>query len=198
MSSLQSELDYLKGLAESGARGPMKNGSVLFWAGLLYAAASVAEYGVAIDVLPQTTLMQMCIWFGASAIFTAIAILLLCRKSGRHNISSVGYNSAWSGVGIGIGVLMLSVFLLARQIGDVRAVTFMIAPVVLVLYGMGWWVSAKISELGWLKLVSAGCFLAAPIMALMAGRPEQLLAYAAALVLFAAVPGFVIMRAARN
>jgi hypothetical protein len=198
MSTLQSELDYLKGLAESGARGPMKNGAVLFWAGLLYAGASLAEYGVALNLLPQTTMVQMTIWFGASLLFAIAAVISLRGKSGRGNVSSTAYNSAWSAVGIGIGVLMLSVFLLSRQVQDIQAVAFMIAPVVLAFYGMGWWVSAKISEQGWLKLVSIGCFLAAPVMAVMAGRSEQLLAYAAALILFAAIPGFVIMRAARN
>lgn len=198
MSSLQSELDYLKGLAESGARGPMKNGAVLLWAGLLYGAASIAEYGVAIKLLPQTGLMQMCIWFGSSLLFAIAAFISLRGRSGRSNVSTTVYNSTWAAVGMGIGVLLVSLFLLARQVHDGSAVSFVIAPVILVMYGMGWWISAKVSEQSWLKIISSGCFLFAPVTALMAGRAEQMLVYAAALLLFAAVPGFVIMRAARN
>jgi preprotein translocase subunit SecG len=195
MSSLQSDIDYMKSLAEDGARGPMKNGAILFWAGLLYAGASVAEYGVAINVLPQTTAVQMGIWFGASLLFAILATLSSRGRAKSCNASSRAYNSAWSAVGIGIGVLIVSLFLLARQVQDVQAVTYMIAPVILVLYGMGWWVSAMMSGQGWLKAVSIGCFIGAPVMALMAGRPEQLLAYAGALILFATVPGLIIMRA---
>lgn len=197
MSSLQSDIDYMKSLAEDGARGPMKNGAILLWAGLLYGSASVAEYGVAINVLPQTGWFQMTIWFGASLLFAILAAISGRRGRGQRNASAKAYDSAWSAVGIGIGFLILSTFLVARQVQDVQAITFMIAPVILVLYGMGWWVSAIMSGQGWLKAVSFGCFIGAPVMALMAGRPEQLLAYAAALVLFAAIPGFILMRAAR-
>jgi K+-sensing histidine kinase KdpD len=197
MSSLQSDIDYMKSLAEDGGRGPMKNGAVLFWAGLLYGGASLAEYGVAINILPQTTLFQMTIWFGASLLFAIIATFSGLRNRRARNASAKAYDSAWSAVGIGIGFLILSTFLVARQVQDVQAVTFMIAPVILVMYGMGWWVSAMMSGQGWLKAISFGCFIGAPIMALLAGRPEQLLAYAVALVLFAAIPGLILMRAAR-
>lgn len=197
MSSLQSDIDYMKSLAEDGGRGPMKNGAVLFWAGILYGGASLAEYGVAMNVLPQTGWFQMTIWFGASLLFAVIAAIFGRRNRGARNASAKAYDSAWTAVGIGIAFLILSTFLVARQVQDVQAVTFMIAPVILVMYGMGWWVSAMMSGQGWLKAISFGCFIGAPIMALLAGRPEQLLAYAAALVLFAAIPGFVLMRAAR-
>jgi hypothetical protein len=197
MSSLQSDIDYMKSLAEDGGRGPVKNGAILFWAGLLYGGASLAEYGVAMNVLPQTGWFQMTIWFGASLLFAIIAAIFGRRNRGARSSSAKAYDSAWTAVGIGIAFLILSTFLVARQVQDVQAVTFMIAPVILVMYGMGWWVSAMMSGQGWLKAVSFGCFIGAPLMALMAGRPEQLLAYAVALVLFAAIPGLILMRAAR-
>ena len=197
MSSLQSDIDHMKSLAEDGGRGPMKNGAILFWAGILYGGASVAEYGVAMNILPQTGWFQMTIWFGASLLFAVIAAIFGRRNRGARNSSAKAYDSAWSAVGIGIAFLILSTFLVARQVQNVQAITFMIAPVILVMYGMGWWVSAMMSGQGWLRAISFGCFIGAPIMALLAGRPEQLLAYAVALVLFAAVPGFILMRAAR-
>lgn len=197
MSSLQSDIDYMKSLAEDGKRAPMRNGATLFWAGLLYAAASVAEYGVAINLLPQTAAVQIAIWIGASVIFAILAIFFSRRRQGARGVGARAYDSAWSAVGMGIGVLVVSVFLVARQVQEVQAIIYMIAPVILVLYGMGWWVSAMMSGRGWLKAVSIGCFIGAPVMAFMAGSPAQLLAYAVALVLFAAVPGLVLMRGAR-
>ena len=133
MSSLQSDIDYMKSLAEDGTRGPMKNGAILFWAGLLYAAASVAEYGVAINLLPQTGIVQAVIWIGASVLFAIFAVLTSRRCKGVRSASGKAYDSAWTAVGMGIAVLIVSVFLVARQVQEVQAITYMIAPVVLVL-----------------------------------------------------------------
>jgi len=50
----------------------------------------------------------------------------------------------------------------------------------------------------WLKLISLGCFLGAPAISILAAQPEELLAYAACLLLFAMVPGWVLKRAAKE
>ena len=68
------------------------------------------------------------------------------------------------------------------------------APVVLILYGVGWWVGGAISGKTWVKWVAFGSFVGAPLITLMAGRPEQLLAYAVCLVAFTTVPGVIVMR----
>ena len=46
----------------------------------------------------------------------------------------------------------------------------------------------------WIGLVAIGCFVATVIMGALAGDAEQYLAYAAALILLAAVPGAVLLR----
>jgi predicted membrane protein len=49
-----------------------------------------------------------------------------------------------------------------------------------------------------LWLLAIGSFVAAPVLALLTGQEEQYLAYAAALFLLMALPGWLLMRAARG
>jgi hypothetical protein len=76
--------------------------------------------------------------------------------------------------------------------------SFWLAPsVIMVFYGLGWAVTSammKSRPLWWLAMAS---FFAAPLLALLAGQPAQYLAYAAALFLLMALPGWMLMRQAR-
>ncbi len=198
MSNMQSDLDYIKSMAEAGARGPMRNGATLFWAGLLYGLAAIGQYGIVVGWLPRTNLVNMAIWLGASALFTLAAVL--CGV-GRNRIKgapgSLGAASAWSGVGIAVVGFIICVAIVANVTHAFTPMDYIIAPVVLLIYGMGWWVSALTTGTGWLKLISAGCFVAAIGVSFMAGQAEQLLAYAGCLFGLAMIPGLVLMRANR-
>ncbi|HVZ30210.1 MAG TPA: hypothetical protein VG839_07440 [Asticcacaulis sp.] len=193
--SMQDDIAYMKSLAQAGERGPLKNGASLFWAGLVYGAAAVAQYASIEGYLPRSNWIPIFIWGGASVIFALLAIAFNIGRWGQaHNVANRAALSAWSGVGLAIGFFILSMIVITQRVSDFSTLSFLIAPVVLIIYGIGWWVSAKMAERGWLKLVAFGCFLAAPALCAMVGRPEQLLAYAACLVLFATVPGFILMR----
>lgn len=194
--SLQSDIDYMKSLALAGSAGPLNNGSTLFWAGLLYGLAAVGQYAIIRGWLPQTLAMNVIVWFGASVVFAVIAILLaIGRKKAADSTTARAANHAWSAVALGVIAFIMTLFLIIRASGQFQGLYYIIAPVVLIMYGMGWWVSAAMAGKTWLKLVAFGCFLGAPVMGLIADRPEQLLAYAACLILFAMLPGLALMRA---
>ena len=196
--SLGDELAYIRALAEEGSVGPMRNGAALVAAGLVYAAAAIAQYLSVENILPQTVLASVVIWGGATVLF--IALTMVFRLSGHRGQKSVGNRAAaatWSGVGIGIGFFTLCMIVIANVLKDFSAVSFTIAPVVLILYGVGWWVGGAIVNKGWIKTVAFGSFIAAPLITLLAGRAEQLLAYAVCLILFTTVPGVILMRAAK-
>ncbi len=194
--SLQNDIAYMKSLAEAGGAGPLRNGATLFWAGLLYGLAAVGQYSIVVGWLPRTNVMGMIVWFGASIVFGILATCLgfaRRREPGSATDRAAGY--AWSAVGLGIIAFILTVVIIANRTHEFSSLSFVMAPAILLMYGMGWWVSAKMSGIGWLKLVAIGSFLGAPALGLMSGMPEQLLAYAACLILFAMVPGLVLMRA---
>jgi len=192
---LETELAYIRALAEQGSMGPMRNGASLVTAGLVYAAAAIAQYLAVIGLLPRTGWMSALIWLGATAVFAAVSFIFRFNRHSAHK--SVGGRAAaaiWSGIGIAIMFFILCLIVIANVLKDFAAVSFLIAPVVLILYGVGWWVGGAISGKAWVKWVAFGSFVGAPLITLMAGRPEQLLAYAVCLVVFTTVPGIVIMR----
>jgi len=196
MSKLQSDIDYIKSLAEEGGKGPLRNGATLFWAGLLYGLASVAQYAMIMGWLPKSSAVSVTIWFGASILFGILAfILCFGRMRVKGSVGNRASASAWSAVGIGIVAFIACVAIIANIYQTFEPMSYLMAPVILLLYGMGWWVSALVSGMNWLKLVSLGCFAAAPAISFLAGQPIQMLAYAGCLFLFAMVPGLVLMRA---
>ena len=51
-STLHDDIAYMKSLAEDGTRSVV-NGGVLFWAGLVFGLASIAQYGVEAGIVLQ-------------------------------------------------------------------------------------------------------------------------------------------------
>ncbi|MDV6332233.1 hypothetical protein [Asticcacaulis sp. 201] len=198
MSNLQSDIDYIKSLAEDGSKGPLKNGATLFCAGLIYGVAAIAHYAMIMNWIPKSGAMSAVIWIGASILFGICATVFgINRMRVKGSVSNRATASAWSAVGIGIFSFIACLVIIANIYQTFEPLSYLIAPVILLLYGMGWWVSALMSGQGWLKLVSFGCFLGAPAISFLAGNALQMLAYAACLFLFAMVPGIVLMRADR-
>ncbi|ESQ77745.1 hypothetical protein ABAC402_01025 [Asticcacaulis sp. AC402] len=193
MSNLHDDIAYMKALAEAGNAGPLRSGATLLWAGILFGLASVGQYLLMIGVLPQQAWVSLGIWFGCGGLFGIIAVLL---NRSRRPVSATGKasSSVWSAVGLGIGASLITVILVVYQTHETMALSF-IAPILIVLYGVGWWVDARMSGLAWLKLVALGCFVAAPVLGLMAAMPEQMLAYAGCLLLLASLPGYILMKA---
>jgi len=193
---LHDELAYLKGLAEEGGIGPVRNGASLVSAGIVYGLAAVAHYLAIKGFLPLTAWTPAIIWFGASVIFAAVSIAFHSRRApGETSVAARASTAAWSGVGIAIMVFILTLIVIANVLKDFSAVSFLIAPVVLILYGIGWWVGGAIANRRWVKMTAFGSFLAAPVITLLAGRAEELLAYAVCLILFTTVPGIILLRA---
>lgn len=64
-------------------------------------------------------------------------------------------------------------------------------------YGVGWAVSATMTRSRHLWALALASFAAAPVLAVMSGTSWQYLAYAVALFGLMALPGFLLMRAAK-
>lgn len=195
-STLHDDIAYMKSLAEEGSR-PAVNGQAMFWAGLLFGAASVAQYGFMAGLLPLgNPWYPVAVWAGAGVLF-GLSFFLHKRNATCGPVTRA-VNSVWSAVGLAIATLGFCMIAAGVRLHSIEAITVLIAPTVLILYGIGWWVAAVVSSQGWLKWICAGCFLAAPAVAYLATLPEQMLAYAGCLVLFAMLPGLILMRSAKG
>lgn len=196
IQSVRDDIAFMRALAEEGTQVPLLGGGISLAAGLIFAAASVVHWAVVQDVLQVPEWTLMIIWIGAGTIFGVICNLLIRRSNAQPGASSSvnkATGSAWSAVGFAIFAMFLALF--AMVWATKNGAIFNVFPVlILALYGAAWSVAADLSGRFWIRIVSLGSFAAAVIMGLLAVSPYLMLAYAAALLLLAALPGFILLR----
>ena len=198
-NDLHSDIAWMRQLAEEGRHAPLAGGSIMMSAGLIYGITSAVHWAIATDRLGTEPSSLSWIWLGATALFMVLIILL--RVSGRRGVVSSANRAAgvaWGTVGWGIFALLGCLSIIASRVADPRAIVSVIPCVILIFYGMGWGVSAAMFKSRNLALLGAGSAVAALIVAAMTGDANQYLAYAAALFALMAVPGFLLMQAARR
>lgn len=195
-----ADIAWMRRLAEEGSQTPMQGASILFAAGLIYGGASLIHWAIATGLLAVGEPFLGVSWLVATGLFLvvlAICIRALKRAGGVTTAANRASGTAWASVGWGIFALSMSMAVLGfRMGGEAVLVTFALMPsMIMVFYGMGWAVSAAMLRSRNLWLLAVASFAAAPLLAFVTG-PDQYLAYAAALFLLMALPGFLLMRGA--
>lgn len=200
--ALKNDIAYMKAMAEDGGRQPIRGGSALFWAGLCFGGVSLVHYGFITGYLPMPTpWIISASWLLAGvlyALLTVISIRASIVRYGSGGAMNRLFGSVWSMTGMSIFVIAMCLLLAGSRLGQANILIVALAPTVLVLYGVAWWVSAVISGQNWLKWVCFGTFGGAVLTALTANQPEQFLVYALCLILFATLPGLKLMSAERG
>lgn len=198
-----ADIAWMRRLAEEGAAAPMQGGSILFGAGVIWGLASLGHWAVVSRTLPLDHQAINYIWLAGALAFAVVLIAVLTRlrrQCGVQTAANRAVGTAWAAVGWGVFALGVSMAVLGWRLGEVVvAAGFALIPsVIMVAYGSGWAVSATMLRsrgMWWLALAS---FAAAPALAALTGIAEQYLAYAAALFLLMALPGWQLMRAAKR
>lgn len=201
-NTLKSEIEYLKALAEDGGRTPIINGGALFWAGIMFGGASLIHYSFISGLLdlpnpwfiPANWLLCGLVY----AILSVLSVKSSVAKYGPGGLMNKAIGTVWSGVGISIFVVAMCLIIAGSQLQALEQTMSAMAPAVLVLYGLGWWAALALSGQKWLGWVCMGSFAGAMAISALAGQAEQFIAYAACLILFATVPGLVIMAKAKQ
>lgn len=198
-----TDIAWLKGLAEQGAKAPIQGGSILFCAGLVYGSASVAHWAVAAQIVAADPVAYGWIWGAAVVAFLAALILLIGRLKGQGGVETAAnraFGIVWSALGWGIFSLFVSLIasdLTREGSSDMAEWALVIPSIIMAFYGVGWAVSATMVRSRPLWVLALASFAAAPLLAVMSGGATQYLAYAGALFGLMALPGFLIMRAAK-
>ena len=197
-----ADIAFMRRLAEEGSQTPMQGASIGFAAGLLYGAASVGHWAIVSRLLPLDHDVISYVWLGATALFFVALIATLRRLKRTEGVitsANRASGTAWASVGWGIFALSTAMAVLGWRMGEEAImVAFALMPsMIMVFYGSGWAVTAAMQRSKPLWSLAIASFAAAPLLALLVGTAEQYLAYAAALFLLMALPGFLLMRAAR-
>lgn len=197
-----ADIAWMRRLAEEGAQEPMRGTSLLMFGGLLYGLASLFHWGVVVDLLPLARNQIWIGWIAATLVYWVLLAVTIprLRRAGVSTTANRAAGIAWSGMGWGIFALFVAMAVLGWRLADEAALNAMFAlipSIIMVFYGVGWAVHAEMQRSRNLWVLSLSSFAAAPVLALFAGQAEQYLAYAAALFLLMALPGWLLMRQAR-
>ena len=197
-----ADIAWMRRLAEEGAGAPMQGASILMFAGLIYGTTSLFHWAQISSLIDIPGLVEGVIWLIATGVFfvvLAVVITGLQRKGGVVTAGNRASGTTWSALGWGIFALFTSLAVLGLRLGeDAAMLALALTPsVIMVFYGIGWAVSATMYRSRALWWLAAGSFVAAPLLAALADQDAQYLAYAAALFLLMALPGWMLMRQAR-
>ena len=197
-----ADIAWMRNLAEEGAGTPFQGASILMSAGLIYSVASLIHWAQISGLVELPGIAVGIVWLIATGLFLATLVFLIARLKRREGVMTSGNRASstvWSALGWGIFAMFASLTALGYQLGEdaILLGAGLIPSIIMVFYGIGWAVTATMHRNRVLWWLMAGSFLAAPLLALMAGQDAQYLAYAAALFLLMALPGWVLMRQAR-
>jgi hypothetical protein len=207
----ESDLAYLKRLAQAG-RGepaPFLLLMAVFGGGYGFAILAVM-IGLAVDGFPtpgenyEVSPLVRTLNFGILAAHLAFLGALLWtvwRTLGPNRIRlSRAATATWSAAFIAMVTTVVSfrVFTQDQLPTDTLYASYMAPPVLLVLWGSAWWVTAILNDRRWLLLVAVSSFAAAVAMAIVGNGPPLLPLSAACLILLAFVPAVILMRGRRG
>lgn len=198
-----ADIAWMRRLAEEAGEAPMQGASLLMLGGLLYGLASLFHWAVVAAVLPIAENNLWIGWVAATVAYWVVLAVVIPRLRRGGAVSTTANRAsgmAWSGMGWGIFALFLAMSVLGWRMGEasLEPMFALIPSIIMVFYGVGWAVSASMHKSRTMWILSLASFAAAPLMALFAGQAAQYLAYAAALFLLMALPGGLLMRAARG
>lgn len=198
IENLRNDLEWLRSLAESGRSGPLQAGPYLVAGGAWFGGASLvlALDQLRVVALPETG--QTWLWAVSAAGFLATLALLIYR--GRHDAERGPnrlINAAWSAAGVTMFVYWLASSLLALRL-DNGIVMVTMAPAVMSIYGLVWWIKGSLTDTRWMRVLALLSFASVLLLALAVGSRYAWLSYAVALAATALLPGLYLMAEARK
>lgn len=198
-----ADIAWLRQLAEENGAAPMRGASILLAAGLIYGLTSLLHWAHMTGLIAPRLVAAGMEWLIATGLFLIVnfaLILRLRRAEGVRTAADRAIGTVWAGVGFGIFVLFASMMTVTLRLGaDQNGLIFWMVPsIIMVFYGMGWSVTAAMLKSGPLWWLGVASFIAAPALGALSGQPAQYLGYAAALFLLMALPGFLLMRRAKQ
>ena len=198
-----ADIAWMRRLAEEGSESPVKGGSILMAAGLIYGAASLFEWAQVTGLAGPMPGVRGVSWLVGTVVFLVTLTFVNMRlRSGSGVMTSANraFAAVWTAVGIGIFALFLALIINDVRMGPDQGFTAMwlVPSIIFAFYGLGWAVTAAMLRSRILWLLAAAALAACPALALLTGSAGQYLAYAAALFLLMGLPGFLLMRSVRD
>lgn len=176
--------------------GVALDGGMQFWAGLSYGSASLVNYLVLSGrlQLPHPAMIGL-VWMAASVAFVLFGVVLkvgsdpMLRADPGHR----RFRAIWLSLILGAGAVIAALAIVLSKLTPGFNISLLTAPITLSVYAVGWRVAGIMTGQRWPRLLSLGCFAGAIGLAWLAGQAEQSLVYTLCLVVFAVIPGLLLM-----
>lgn len=196
---VQSDLAYLRTLAESGERAPLTGGRFGIWWGGLATLVLLAHWAVITARLPLGLEYLWILWLGFLVIGTIGSVLLGLGMRGKPGTGSAGNRTSaavWPAMGAGVFVYWIGVTA-GVSMGQLEPVFFnTLLPVTLLGYGIAWLTTAQMARAPGLILPGAAALLGMAACVVYVMTAQVYLVAAVAVFLSAVLPGLVMERAA--
>jgi hypothetical protein len=187
--TLRDDIAFVRALAEEGRQTPYR-GEISLAAGLIWGSASLYTWSVASQVWHppggMTTIDWA--WMAAMAAFSIAGIPLGIYKSRPDTNRAAA--AAWGGVGLACLTVSFGAGIAVWRTHQ-YAMAAMVPPMIMALYGAGWFVGAVAFRAPWQRGIGALCLLTSLALAFTAGGAQQYLLFSLALYLLVGLPGLI-------
>jgi len=196
--TLTDDLAFLRALAEGGGESQRSTGAIVLAGGLLYGLqcfVSAAElYGLV--QLGETFSALFATGITVAFLLLMTWILWRSRKASEGGVVARALTAAFSAAGTAT-LAMLCVFGSVALREQNLTIWLLYPCAVFALQGAAWMVAWRLRRRAWLGVVALGWMLSAIALSATIGSPLYTVVAGAALVLFLAVPGAIMMRPAQ-
>lgn len=197
-ASQTDDLSYIRQMAEAGRKAPLLGGRFFVFYGTLLPIAYAVQWMVLSDEFGLSYSVIGWNWL-AFGVAVAIGMPLLLRsmrsKPGRGAPANKAESVAWTIAGFTIGLFFLGI-LIGNALGTTNQIAFdYILAVAFTGYGIALFVTATLSETGWLKLPAYLSMASVGVVPILAGRPEIYLFGATMVIAVSLIPGIRLMMA---
>jgi len=200
----ESDLAYLKRLASAGRGEPAPflllmavfGGGYGFVLLALFVLGSIDPSSMLNPTRSPVVIALNWALLACHALFALTLLWTAWRTLGPRRIKlSRSASATWSAAFVALVVIFVAfrLYTADEPSSDQTYTTYMMPPVLLVLWGCAWWVTALLNERRWLLLIALGSFAAAIAMAAVGNTPGFLPLSAACLILLAFVPAVALM-----
>jgi len=194
----ESDLNYLRGIAESGERAPLLSGRFFIWWGSLAMAAMLAHWAILAGHTMFESTQVGFIWLTYGLVGSVGSVVLrrgLKGKPGAGSAGNRGDRAVWSGMWAATLFYALGC-LAAYVLGRVEVMIFDTIPLfAFASYGIAFRTIAALGGPGWMRMTAFLAWLAAAAGVAFVGRPELYLVCSGGIVVVGIVPGWLLLQA---
>lgn len=196
MQQVQSDIAFLKAMAEGGRDGTETGAVILMAAGGLYGLAAAVQWAALSRFAGVTATTSTIAWMAALVLFV-VALVWTKRRQTAFGGSSRAATLGWQSAGWALFVLFLALTIATWRTQSMLLISFS-PTIVMALYGGAWSVAASVTRRTGLWVLAFGSFAAALVSAWLVADTIQWLFYALCLFLLAFLPGLLFMTRGRD